>query len=54
MATLEGIVLDPGLYRQGNGRLDRPRPVPPFRRRRNIVFMHTGGIPAMFAYADHF
>jgi L-cysteate sulfo-lyase len=54
MATLEGIVLDPvytgkamagfiDLVRSGHFAADE-----------TIVFIHTGGMPAMFAYADHF
>jgi L-cysteate sulfo-lyase len=54
MARLEGILLDPvytgkamagliDLIRSGHFAADE-----------TIVFIHTGGIPAMFAYADHF
>ena len=54
LARLEGIVLDPvysgkamagliGLVRAGHFGADE-----------TIVFVHTGGMPAMFAYADCF
>ena len=50
--SLEGIVVDPvytakslagaiGLYRQGL-----------FHRGQNVVYLHTGGMPALFAYED--
>jgi len=54
MARLEGILLDPvytgkamagliGLIRQGR-----------FRKDETVVFIHTGGTPALFAYGDYF
>jgi L-cysteate sulfo-lyase len=54
LATLEGILLDPvytgkamagllGLIAQGR-----------FREDETVVFLHTGGMPALFAYADYF
>lgn len=53
-ARLEGILLDPvytgkaaagliGLIRRGR-----------FKRGQRIVFLHTGGVPALFAYRDRF
>ena len=54
LARLEGILLDPvysgkamagliGLVRQGR-----------FAKDETVVFIHTGGTPALFAYADYF
>jgi L-cysteate sulfo-lyase len=54
MATLEGILLDPvytgkamagliGMIREGR-----------FGREETVVFIHTGGMPALFAYPDCF
>jgi L-cysteate sulfo-lyase len=54
MATLEGIVLDPvyaGKAMAGLIDLVRSRR---FAADETIVFIHTGGMPAMFAYADQF
>ena len=54
MATLEGIVLDPvyaGKAMAGLIDLVRSRH---FAADETIVFIHTGGSPAMFAYADQF
>jgi len=54
IARLEGTLLDPvysgkamagliGMIRQGR-----------FGRDESIIFIHTGGMPALFAYADLF
>ena len=41
------------LHRQGDGRPDRRRPPGPGRAAtRPLVFLHTGGTPAVFAYRD--
>ena len=48
-----GAAAGPGLHRQGDGRPDRPRPARPARARTtSVVFIHTGGLPALFAFKD--
>jgi L-cysteate sulfo-lyase len=53
-ARLEGLLLDP-VYtgKTMAGLIDRVRQGS-FRPTENIVFMHTGGMPALFAYRDAF
>jgi L-cysteate sulfo-lyase len=54
MATLEGIVLDPVYTGKAMaGLIDLVRSGR-FAADETIVFIHTGGMPAMFAYADQF
>jgi 1-aminocyclopropane-1-carboxylate deaminase/D-cysteine desulfhydrase-like pyridoxal-dependent ACC family enzyme len=54
MARLEGILLDPVYTGKAMaGLIDLIRSAH-FAADETIVFIHTGGIPAMFAYADHF
>jgi L-cysteate sulfo-lyase len=54
VATLEGIVLDPVYTGKAMaGLIDLVRSGH-FAATETIVFIHTGGMPAMFAYADHF
>ena len=54
MARLKGILLDPVYTGKAMaGLIDLIRSGH-FATRETIVFIHTGGIPAMFAYADHF
>jgi L-cysteate sulfo-lyase len=54
MATLEGIVLDPVYTGKAMaGLIDLVRSGH-FAPDETIVFIHTGGMPAIFAYADHF
>lgn len=54
MAKLEGIVLDPVYTGKAMaGLIDLVRSGH-FAADETIVFIHTGGVPAMFAYADHF
>jgi len=54
VAALEGIVLDPVYSAKAMaGLIDLVRSGH-FARDETIVFIHTGGTPAMFAYADHF
>ena len=40
-----------GLQQQGDGRPDRSHPQGADRPGRDVVFLHTGGTPALFAYA---
>ncbi len=47
-----GRAARPGLYRQGDGRAARPRPRGYFARGSRVIFLHTGGSPALFAYRD--
>jgi len=54
MAQLEGIVLDPVYTGKAMaGLIDLVRSGH-FAADETIVFIHTGGMPAMFAYADQF
>jgi L-cysteate sulfo-lyase len=54
LARLEGIVLDPVYAGKAMaGLIDLVR-AGEFRADETIVFIHTGGMPAMFAYADCF
>jgi L-cysteate sulfo-lyase len=54
MAKLEGIVLDPVYTGKAMaGLIDLVRSGH-FAADETIVFIHTGGVPAMFAYADYF
>jgi L-cysteate sulfo-lyase len=54
VATLEGIVLDPVYTGKAMGGLIDMARSGKFHTDETIVFIHTGGMPAMFAYADYF
>jgi len=52
LAKTEGIVLDPVYTGKAMAALlDRVRQGE-FSRSDNIVFIHTGGVPGLFAYSD--
>jgi 1-aminocyclopropane-1-carboxylate deaminase/D-cysteine desulfhydrase-like pyridoxal-dependent ACC family enzyme len=54
MAALEGIVLDPVYTGKAMaGLIDMVRSGR-FAANETIVFIHTGGTPGLFAYADSF
>ena len=49
-----GVGAGSGLFRQGPGRADRADPRRTLAGRRDVVFIHTGGAPALFAYPHLF
>ena len=52
LARLEGLLFDPVYSGKGAGGHDRPDSQGRVCRRSNIVFLHTGGSAALFAYLD--
>ena len=42
----------PGLHRQGHGRADRPGARGLLRAGERVLFLHTGGLPSLFAFED--
>jgi D-cysteine desulfhydrase len=54
LAQIEGILLDPGYSGKATaGLIDLVRKGY-FKKDENILFIHTGGAPALYAYLDTF
>jgi L-cysteate sulfo-lyase len=52
MGRLEGLVLDPVYTAKGLAGLIAMIRAGRWRRDEHVVFVHTGGVPALFAYGD--
>jgi 1-aminocyclopropane-1-carboxylate deaminase/D-cysteine desulfhydrase-like pyridoxal-dependent ACC family enzyme len=51
---LEGLLLDPVYTSKALSGLIRVRHKGQFERSENLQFMHTGGLPGLFAYGEDF
>ena len=47
----EGVFLDPGLHRQGHGRLPQLLSEGRYASASDVLFLHTGGAPSLFTSA---
>ena len=52
LARLEGIIVDPVYTARAMGELIQQIRQGEWQRGQQILFWHTGGIPALFAYGD--
>jgi len=54
LARREGIVLDPVYTARAFGGLLKDVAKGHYRKGETVIFLHSGGVPALFAYADRF